>query len=180
MPRTLDWLVRRFLLACCEIHARTATPLLVEAWLQALKGQEPSRVEPAMSRCMAECDRFPTPADVIRRIGPSGRLALAASAEEREQAWHGFLQYAKDNGNLPEGSRSIVGFLTPKQRFAGRAAGGANFVESCSEGELVWAKKRFCEAYERYQIVEGEGIESLPSEMRELFRSLADAKALPQ
>ncbi len=141
---------------------------------------EPTALALAVARCTDECLRFPVFADVLSRMGPSQQSSAALTAEEAEQAWQHYLDYARENGNLPEGARTGRSGLTAKQRHAGRVAGGINYVESCSADDLVWARKRFIEAYERYQVVEAEGIASLPEQFRQAFGALAESKGLPK
>lgn len=145
-----------------------------ETWTKLLSRFSVEKVEVAMQKALQSCKRFPVPADVI------SQLALPDSVIEEERAensWQAALEWARENGNLPDGAKPRTP-LDRRSAHALRVAGGANYVESCSKDDLVWARKRYLEAYTRYLQVECADLDALPEDIRAEIGRLGRDKEL--
>lgn len=152
--------------------------MVVPIWIRALENLMEAQIVAGFLRLEKTFEPtnacpFPTPAHFLKNI----ESAQADSVEENaEEEWDAALQeimacYHPDLGwrgpHLSDGIQRAVG-----------AAGGVHYLSQCSSDDLVWAKKRFIEAYLRSKKLEqdspllGEG-----AEIKKLMQGFAAKKA---
>ncbi|MGC1107111.1 MAG: hypothetical protein WA876_11280 [Candidatus Acidiferrales bacterium] len=139
-------LARKWIVVFGELFAREITPELVSAWCMLLGDIEPRLLDQACDRTARTCKFFPTVADVRAQLDQAAATAFELDAE---RAWHELLAWVKRFFHPDLGVTCSAPQLDPAIEFAARAAGGFRWLETCSESELQWAKKRFVEALSR-------------------------------
>ncbi len=165
--------IRRWLVVCGEIYRQELTPELVGTWEMLLHDLDPETVGRGFQAILKTSRFFPTPAEFFAVIQPP---AEAIALMEGENAWQLALEYVREFvcPGLP-----CYGLpLELQMQFAVRAAGGLTFLEFCSTENLIWAKKRFLEAWGAYREVEC--FDMLPEcDVKTFLREFAGTKALP-
>jgi hypothetical protein len=149
-PASSSETARQWLVKFAEICQRDVSPALVGIWAEQL-GDIPADL---LNRA---CDRLaktwtsgflPTPGNVQAQIENANSWGLELEAAEAWERWLALIQkfFHPDLGWDRRAPR--VDAIT---EYAGRAAGGALWVESCPESELQWCRKRFLDAYKLAQ-----------------------------
>lgn len=87
---------------------------------------------------------FPVPANLRDVIADVVEASVSIKAD---QAWSTLLRNLQWDAFNPEK-------LSERTRHAVSASGGFEHLESCPLEDLVWAKKRFIEAYQAFTVVE--------------------------
>ena len=98
-------MIRGMITSFCDLFARKLDPRLVDSWHTALHRYDDARVQAGGLKAMEECQRMPTPQDVITRMpreetsdqpeyvietakcGLCGNYALAIKAEPYSDIW---------------------------------------------------------------------------------------------
>ena len=163
----------------CALYGRDANPAWKQIWTSALSDVPYESLGPAFIRVeqtfipTAACP-FPTPAHLRAFLDKAKEIT---SADRTETAWHCALEQISRFYHPDVGWKGPV--LSDHVGHALRAANGIHYVSQCSEEELIWAKKRFIECYERD--------DKLPESQRMLgysdaksFLAEASRKALPK
>ncbi len=165
--------VRKWLVVCGEVYRQELTPALVGVWKKLLHDLDPKTINRGFEDVLKTSKFFPTPAEFFAAIQPP---AEAAALIDAENAWQLALEYVREF--VCPGLPCYGPPLEPQMQFAVRAAGGLTFLECCSAENLIWAKKRFLEAWGAYRKVES--FDMLPEcEVKTLLREFAGKKALP-
>jgi hypothetical protein len=135
------------------------------------------QVDAAFLAASRTCRFFPTPADIRAQIDGADKNALQLEAERALENFERWLDrwYHPDCGIL-RGAPS----LDRVTEHAARAAGSFTYLASCSEQDLIWARKRFIESYVR--VHETRQIEYLLSdrEAKQILRELAAPRPRPE
>lgn len=153
---------------------------VVAAYAGMLSDLTAEQLDAACRLAGRSCKFFPTPADIMEHV----QKADKAGAElEAETAWHQALEYAR-RWYVPDfGLDRRAPELPPATEQAIRAAGGFRLLESCSESDLVWARKRFLESFGRIGELERSGLMLTRGEAKRVLAQLATGtdtpKALP-
>ena len=61
-------LIRDMITSFCDLFARKLDPRLVDSWMTALQRYDDDRIRDGGLKAMEECQRMPTPQDVITRM----------------------------------------------------------------------------------------------------------------
>lgn len=143
-----EWITRLALNAGAALDA-TALGVFEALWLDGFADVPCRALEAAFRKTLRTAKYWPVKvADVRDHLDKAQSSASAVSAE---QEWQDLLEWVRRFYHPDLGvSRKAPG-LSPAVEFAARAAGGFHFLESCSESELQWAKKRFLESLVRAQ-----------------------------
>ena len=80
-------------------------------------------------------------------VAESPRQTLPGLALEAADAWDRYLAHVQKYFHPDLGWNRRAPDLDAITERSGRAAGGAYWVETCSESDLQWARKRFIESY---------------------------------
>jgi hypothetical protein len=182
-----DELVRKWVVLFAESYSFQLTPNLPAIWCMALDDLQLEQIETACARLLRTWKlefgrKFPTPGDVRALITFAEKTAESAKAEK---AWQFILQLLASDAYHPDTglqSRSQGGtWFSERCDEAIRAAGGMRYIATCAEDKLVWAKKSFVEAYQRYEQLEAARplLASAPDEVAKLVGSVANKKSLP-
>jgi len=117
---------------------------LVPLWLEQLQGVDPGTLQAICTNALRTCKFFPTIADLLGQIDKADSAGLELEAAAAWERWLAHVQryFHPDLGWDPRAPR-----LDAITEHAGRAAGGARWVEGCPESELQWARKRFIKSY---------------------------------
>jgi hypothetical protein len=146
---TLDSLVRKWLVVLGEAYQVVISSALASVWVTALEDLSRETLD-AMFKKLLQTWRpdfgrkFPVPADIraLRDVANANLLR-----HEAEMAWREALLAICDQYHPDLGWRGPR--LTERVSHAIEAANGVHYIWGCSEVDLVWAKKRFVERYER-------------------------------
>jgi len=119
---------------------------------------------------------FPLPAHFLDLIDQAKEIQLT---EEADQAWQALLTSIHKHYHPDIGWRGPK--LTEHVFRSAASAGGVHNISQMTGDQLVWAKKRFIEAYLRdIELTETHPILGVPAEIKVLVESTAEKKALPQ
>jgi hypothetical protein len=149
-------LIRKALAVFGENYREEVSAELSKIWDQALADIPTEQLTVAFDLVLKTCRRFPSVADVRAQVAQADEYAFSLEAEE---AWQRALDF------ITQGCWSRVKELDGKTMHAVRAAGGSEWIESCSREDLQWAKKRFIADY------------TLIHEMGQAERLLSDGEA---
>lgn len=175
------FLIQRWLVKFAEIFEVDLSekgPRYVSLWVEALGRIAPEILDLALARLLVQWRpeygrKFPVPSDVTALIGNVRELQ---TEEQAETIWERVLAACVERYHPDLGWRGPK--LEERVFRAIGAAGGVHYVTQCSSDDLVWAKKRFIEAYLRLEKLDD--VTFLPApEIRELFKPLAEQKSLP-
>lgn len=136
------WAVTFAELFCVSLKERG--PRFVALWVSALSDMKPDALDAACRRGMQTCKFFPTPAEIRAQIEHANTRGLDLEGSE---AWERWFKHVKRFFHADLGWDRRTPPLDAITEHAGRAAGGARWVEGCPESELQWARKRFIDAY---------------------------------
>lgn len=171
---TIDEFLARFSASYSHVVSKSKYAI----WYEAFADLEPRVVATACREVertfipTAACP-FPTPAHVRGFIQNAKALVTEHTGET---AWHETLaaiakQYHPDIGW--RGPR-----LTERIDHAIRAANGVHYVSQCSEEDLIWAKKRFIECYQRDEVLP-DAQHLIAAPVLKILREFVAPKALP-
>jgi hypothetical protein len=113
-------------------------------YAEALCDLPPETIDAACKKWMREGRFFPLPGDLRGGIAKANTAGLALEAAD---AWDRYLAHVQKYFHPDLGWDRHAPSLNAITEHAGRAAGGAHWVESCPESDLQWARKRFIESY---------------------------------
>ena len=160
-------IARQWLVKFGEICQKEVSSTLFAIWDEQLRDIPPELLDRACDRLAKtwQSGFLPTPGNVRAQIATVDAKGLQVEAEE---AWQRALRHAREYF----GAR-FVPDLDAASEHAVRAAGGLAFIEGCSESELVWAKKRFVEDFNRLRET-GESMHLLTrGEARRILQQIA-------
>ncbi|HEV2386783.1 MAG TPA: hypothetical protein VGS20_05950 [Candidatus Acidoferrales bacterium] len=140
-PASSREVARRWMVRFGELFGRELTVAMVALWTDAVSDLRPDVLESACRQAARTARFFPTPGEVRAAIDQANAAGLELEAEA---AWQQALGHARDWCGDRRAPR-----LPPKIEQAVRAAGGLHWIESCPEKELVWAQRKFLEAFKR-------------------------------
>jgi hypothetical protein len=157
---------------------KETAPAVAEIWAEALEGIPTDALEFAFKGTLRTCKWFPTPADILAHIE-------SAQDSRAENEWQNLLEYISRHVN-PDLAGATFGNsgacaprLSPEIDHAARAAGGLHFLLSCSQGDKVWAKKRFLEDLTRQRTSGDIAAYLPPSDLEKLLADAAPRFTLP-
>lgn len=175
-------LVRGALVRFAALYNFVLSEAIAPIWFDVLKEIPPTQLRAAFAQIektfipTSACP-FPTPAHVRQHIAPG---ETAAEKIEAEEAWQTLMKrIAHYTPDIPQ-SRPA---LPERTMRAMNASGGLEYLYSASLGELVWAKKRFLEAYQNLATVERADFLQLREASPDLARAItavAEGKQLEQ
>ena len=175
---SIEELVRQRVIRLAELirkdgAAYPLTPALVNLWVDVFVRAQiaPERIEGAFDKAEKQRKFWPTPAEVLGFISN----AEDHSAEERAaQKWSEVLRYSRQDYH-PDLRNHRGRPISDRTRRAIAAAGGLAYLSECTGDDLVFARKRFIEAYLRWdELKQNEFL--LPSgEVRNLLAETANA-----
>jgi hypothetical protein len=150
-------------------------PLLVPLWIEALSGWRIDLTEAAFRKLIQTFEptsacKFPSPAHVLKLLEHRAEVNLE---DEAETEWQSLLQKIEAHYHPDVGWRGPK--LSSRSDHAAKAASGIHYISQCSEGDLVWAKKRFIECYLRDEKMQSE---DFSPEMKQLMNPLAALKSM--
>lgn len=176
-PKFLDLLIRENLHKLTVIYPGVGEldPLMVPLWVEALSGWRLDLVAAAFKKVISTFEptnacKFPVPAHVLKILENRAEVNLE---DEAETEWQSLLQKIEAHYHPDVGWRGPK--LSSRSDHAAKAASGVHYISQCSEGDLVWAKKRFIECYLRDEKLEGE---DFSPEMKQLMNPLAALKSM--
>lgn len=173
-----DRLAREWVVRFAELYSVSLAergPRFVELWVSAVADLAPETLDAACRKAMQTCKFFPLPAEIRNHIEKAEKNGFDLEAESE---WHKLLAWIDRCYHPDVGIRRGAPSLPPQIEHAARAAGGYRYLESCSEEQLVWAKKAFFADLQN--IRETGKAEHLLSDGRakKIFRSLTAASNL--
>ena len=174
-----DLLIRKWFATLTENFDYVPSDSLVKIWIAGLRDLDSQTLSRAFDKILKTWKpefgrKFPVIADVRSCIDKARSVLTAQAAED---IWQDALeacmhQYHPDCGW--SGPR-----LSARVARAIAAANGVHYLCTCSEDDLVWAKKRFVECYLRAEEIEDWG-DFLPSPERPLYEAFCESKSLPR
>lgn len=120
---------------------------------------------------------MPSVADVLVHVEA---VKVSASEEQAERKWQQILDYIRLHFNPDLSVQTGRPRINDRTRQAIRAAGGLPYISDCEPEAKQWAKKRFVEAYLRWEKLERDFAMLPEGEFKNSLRTLAEAKSLPQ
>jgi hypothetical protein len=182
-PHTSRELAKQLLAKFVSLTQKASTPLQGELWADLLGDVSPDLLTEAGKRLMLEWHfpNLPMPGDVIRHVenirreASIGRLSQSQKLLEHEQAWQRSLDYVAQYYYPDSGLSNGAPKLSPSIQHAIKAAGGYAYLESCSNAQLVWAKKTFIADLENVNDARSEDHLLGDSEAKEILGSLFGA-----
>jgi hypothetical protein len=177
---SLGLLVRQWLVKLAELFGYTfSSSTVYDLWTEELSDLTPQQVDAGFKRLRREWKPefgrlFPVPADLRAHIDRAKELSLH---EESERAWRTVLDFFQNHFHPDLGYYTGARLDERAMRAAG-AAGGIPYLWGCPTDDLVWAKKRFIEAYERLEELEEFKL-LLPPEPQKKLLHVAERKTLP-
>jgi hypothetical protein len=175
-PASSSDAIRQFLVKAGEVYNRQITPPLVTIWIESLAGYPVETLQGLFRLVFMNCKFFPTPADVLE---PMKKAEEAGAPLAAERKWHDVLEYCRlyITPDIPIPARAPK--IGERTMTAIRAAGGLQWIESCSRDALVWAKKAFIESYTAWDMFK-RGEHLLPDgPVKNLIAGVAGSKMLP-
>jgi hypothetical protein len=175
----LDSLVRHWLVRLAALYDCELSSVVYTIWTETLMDQSLDVLAPAFRKLErtfkpTAAAPFPVPAHLLDLI-TSARAA--AIADEAESAWQSLLEQVQRQYHPDLGWKGPS--LDPRIDHAARAAGGVHWIWECSEGDLVWCKKRFIECCLRdEQLAEDHVLLSGLPGIFPLIESVAEKKSL--
>lgn len=148
-------LIRKWLVRFGELYTFELTAEKIRIWISVMNDLSTQTVDAGFRmvektfKPTSACP-FPTPAHLREFVDQAKELT---SADEVETAWHETVKVIQERYHPDLGWRGPQ--LVERLDRAIRAANGVHYVWSCSEADLVWAKKRFVECYQRDAEMEG-------------------------
>ena len=167
-------MVRQWLVKCGEIYGREITEPLVSLWVTELSSVSANIVDQLFRKHLRTSRFFPVPADILQPLAHTAELHRQDGAEND---WHRVLDYVREWVH-PDIVFSRTPMLPEKLDRCARAAGGLQYLRACPTEELIWRKKQFLEAYERYDCLDQHLIED--PELKKLFQRFANRFSLPE
>lgn len=139
---------RQWLVTFGEICGREITPALAAIWTDQLGDIPPDLLQQACDRLAKTWNTnfLPTPGNVRAQIDQANANGLQLEAE---QAWLRAFDWVRRYFHPDLGVTRGAPELPAVVRHAIDAAGAMRWIESCPEGELQWARKRFIEDHTR-------------------------------
>jgi hypothetical protein len=121
----------------------------VAIWIEALASYRVEILDGLFRQTFTNCKFFPTPADVLEPMKKAGEAGAPLAAEKK---WSDVLEYCRlfVTPDIPVPARAPK--IGERTMTAIRAAGGLQWIESCSRDDLVWAKKAFIESYMAWDV----------------------------
>lgn len=95
-------------------------------------------LDEACRKASQVCRFFPVPADILAQ---AEKKQVVATRNTAESEW----QHLLNRCNFGAGPK-----LSEAAKYAVKCAGGLGVVSTCSTDDLVWRKKEFLEAYNRW------------------------------
>jgi hypothetical protein len=131
------------------VYGRQITAPLIAIWIEALGGYRVEILEGLFLKVLTGCKFFPTPADVLE---PMKKAEEAGAPLAAEMKWQNVLDYCRCfvTPDIPIPARAPK--ISERTMTAIRAAGGLQWIESCSRDDLVWAKKAFIQSYTAWDV----------------------------
>ena len=143
-------------------------------WLDSFATVTAGRLEAAFRKTIRACKFFPKVADVWEHLDAAQG---AAKDEVAERAWQRLLDYIREWIH-PDISFSGRPQLNEQIDRAARAAGGLGYLRECSTDALVWAKKEFLAAYQRFDELDESQFLLPDGEMKNLIAAVAETKSV--
>lgn len=173
---TRSRLIREWLVRFGTNHERAIAPLIA-LWEDELADIGPALLEQAFRQVLRTSRFFPTIADVRATLDQANANGLQLEVEE---AWSRALDWVQRYFHQDLGVTRGAPELPATIQHAIRAAGGMRWLETCPQGELGWAKKRFVEDFTR--VHETQQLEYLLTrpEARRILSGLTTAEPEPQ
>lgn len=168
--------IRQWLVTFGELTGRQITSALVQIWIKELSNLPPGLIDRLFQRHMKTSRFFPMPGDIT---GQMQETKKKETSELAEIGWQKALDHARE-WTHPDMKFSRAPKLDEKIDRAARAAGGFLWIRECPTEDLQWARKRFIEAYERLESLEGEQFLIENSEIKNLFAEAARKMELPE
>lgn len=168
--------VRKCLAAFGEAFRQPISSAQANIWIEGLKDLSVEAIRHGYNETLRTFKGiFPTIADVRERAGEKTVAQLGP-----EVAWPKALDYAEQWCGYDYDIASRPQMNDHKISFAVNAAGGFDYIAKCAQDDLMWAKKRFIEAYAAAE--RGlQDFEALPEgEVKNMLAGLAETKALPK
>jgi hypothetical protein len=140
-----DWILRFALNSRQELD-EMALQGYQQLWESAFAGLGVEALTGAFNRTLRECKFMPAVADVLSHVE-----SVKASAREElaERKWQQVLEYIRLHYNPDLSSAGPK--ISEHTLSAIRAAGGLAYLSECQPEEKQWARKRFIEAYMRWE-----------------------------
>ena len=169
-------MIREWLVRFGTNHERAIAPLIA-LWEDELADISPVLLEKTFRQVLRTSRFFPTIAEVRAQIDQANANGLHLEIEE---AWSRALdwvqRYFHPDLGVARGAPELPGAI----QHAIRAAGGLQWIESCSASELQWAKKRFVEDFTRvHETRQSEHLLTRP-EARRILSDLTKAEPARQ
>ena len=150
---SIEKLVRQRLIRLAELIRKDGAPypltsVLVNLWVDVLvRAQIPvERIDAAFDKADIQLKFWPAPAEILGLISN----AKDNCAEEKAaQKWQEVREYIRLHYH-PDLSVSSGPRISERTRRAINAAGGLPYLSECDKENLVFARKRFIEAYLRW------------------------------
>ena len=161
------------------LTGKEASATLFKIWSQALGDIPPEQLSAAGNKLLKtwHYPNLPLPADVR---GPIDAARAEQAKDDAENAWQAIMKHVvkwcHPDGILPFGCTPPR--LSPRMDHAARAAGGTRFLWNATDEELVWAKKRFVEDFERSELL-ADSVALLPMRPKLALVEKPAAKQLP-
>lgn len=130
----------------------------------------------AFNRTLRQCKFMPTVADVLAHVETA---KMSAREEQAERKWQEVLEYIRLHFH-PDLSIQSGPRISERTRRAISAAGGLAYISESDSEAKQWAKKRFIEAYLRWDELERDYAMLPDSEFKTGLKALAEAKSMPQ
>src|ERR1700736_1118801 len=140
-----DHLIREWLFRFGLQFSKDVVPLLA-LWQEQLGGLEPATLQQLFEHTVRTCRFFPTIAEILEQTAKADSAGLELEAQA---AWERYLAHIQKYFHPDLGWDRRAPHMDAITEHAGRAAGGARWIDSCPESELQWCRKRFLEAYTR-------------------------------
>lgn len=118
---------------------------------------------------------MPAVADVLLHVES---VKVSAREEVAERKWQQVLEYLRLHYN-PDLSSSAGPKISDHTRAAIRAAGGLAYLGDCLPEEKQWARKRFIDAYMRWEELERDYALLPEGEFKASLKAVAEAKSVP-
>jgi len=130
----------------------------------------------AFTKTVRDCKFMPTVADVLSHVE---HAKATAADEQAEREWQWVLEYIRRHYH-PDLSVQRGPQIADRTRHAIRATGGLAYISNCEPEAKQWAKKRFVEAYLRYEELERDYALLPEGEFKARLKALAESKSIPQ
>lgn len=149
----------------------------ISTWEEGFSDVDAGQLKAAFVACLRShtFKTIPTIGDIRQHLQKAERNA---AEEEAAQKWEQVLAYAvRTSPDIPDKNPPPI---KERTRRAISAAGGLNYMRDCDNESLQWSRKRFIEAYVRFDELQQDEYLLPPGEVRDLLAVAAETKALPE